>query len=131
VAYARAEWLVSGLGLDLGVITSPSPAFRLASQNVGLASHSASLPSAKWLALIAQCLGPYGQTLCARYITIHHFFLRQQSGLHKPFCLMPSKWACARLVTKSQGIHVIMRSIPSQMYLIYLLLACRNEILVN
>ncbi|KAJ7831615.1 hypothetical protein B0H14DRAFT_2365081, partial [Mycena olivaceomarginata] len=71
VACARAEWLVSGLGLDLAVITSPSLAFRLASQNVGFASHSASLPSAKWLALIAQYLGPYGQILCARYITIH------------------------------------------------------------
>jgi hypothetical protein len=29
VACARAEWLVSGLGLDLAVITRPSPAFRL------------------------------------------------------------------------------------------------------
>ncbi|KAJ7271847.1 hypothetical protein C8J57DRAFT_1226409 [Mycena rebaudengoi] len=34
MACARAEWLVSDLGLDFGGITSPSPAFRLASHFV-------------------------------------------------------------------------------------------------
>ncbi|KAJ7289463.1 hypothetical protein C8J57DRAFT_1459456 [Mycena rebaudengoi] len=60
VACASADWLVSGVGVDFGGITRPRPAFRLASHFVGLASHSASLPSVKWLALIAQYLGPYG-----------------------------------------------------------------------
>ncbi|KAJ7731828.1 hypothetical protein DFH07DRAFT_781153 [Mycena maculata] len=41
VACARAEWLVSGVGVDLAVITSPRPAFRLASHFVGLARHFA------------------------------------------------------------------------------------------
>ncbi|KAJ7800029.1 hypothetical protein B0H14DRAFT_2616526 [Mycena olivaceomarginata] len=48
VACARAEWLVSGVGVDFSGITRPRPAFRLASHFVGLASHSASLPSAKY-----------------------------------------------------------------------------------
>ena len=37
VACARAEWLVSGVGVDFGGITSPRPAFWLASHFVGLA----------------------------------------------------------------------------------------------
>ncbi|KAJ7779494.1 hypothetical protein DFH07DRAFT_936282 [Mycena maculata] len=41
LACARAEWLVSGVGVDLAVITSPRPAFRLASHFVGLARHFA------------------------------------------------------------------------------------------
>ncbi|KAJ7182430.1 hypothetical protein C8R43DRAFT_940587 [Mycena crocata] len=52
MACACAEWLVSGLGLDLGVMPSPSPAIWLASHSVGLASHSAGLASPKkseWL----------------------------------------------------------------------------------
>ncbi|KAJ6595241.1 hypothetical protein DFH09DRAFT_1073058 [Mycena vulgaris] len=56
VACARADWLVSGVGVDFGGITRPRPAFRLASHFVGLASHSAGLAPAKileWLSLIA------------------------------------------------------------------------------
>jgi hypothetical protein len=37
-----------------------------------MASHSASLPSAKWLALIPQDVGPYGYILCAGYITTRY-----------------------------------------------------------
>ncbi|KAJ7475617.1 hypothetical protein B0H11DRAFT_1917772 [Mycena galericulata] len=54
VACARAEWLVSGGGVDLGGITRPRPADRLASRFDGLASHSVNLVPAKnqkWLAL--------------------------------------------------------------------------------
>ncbi|KAJ7852234.1 hypothetical protein B0H13DRAFT_2398843 [Mycena leptocephala] len=58
VACARAKWLVSGVGVDFGGITRPRPAFRLASHFVGLASHSASLPSAKWLVFAVPYLEP-------------------------------------------------------------------------
>jgi hypothetical protein len=57
VACARAKWLLSSAGVDLGTITRPRPAERLASDFVGLASHSAGLTSTKiekWLARSAR-----------------------------------------------------------------------------
>ncbi|KAJ7223276.1 hypothetical protein GGX14DRAFT_387601 [Mycena pura] len=55
LACASADWLVLGVGVDLGGVTHPRPAFRLASQFVGLASHG---PSTKWLALTVRLPQP-------------------------------------------------------------------------
>ncbi|KAJ7653179.1 hypothetical protein DFH06DRAFT_1133979 [Mycena polygramma] len=70
LACARANWLVSGVGVDFGGITSPRPADRLASQNVGLASQFVGLAPAKkpkWLASIAHATGIHFQ-FCVAYL---------------------------------------------------------------
>ncbi|KAJ7114468.1 hypothetical protein C8R44DRAFT_740607 [Mycena epipterygia] len=82
MAYARAEWLVPGGGVDLGGITRPHPAFRLASHFDGLASHSASLFPAKnqeWLARIAH----FQSVLCS--ISCIHWHPLSPSLVSVPF----------------------------------------------
>ncbi|KAJ6543402.1 hypothetical protein DFH09DRAFT_1088840 [Mycena vulgaris] len=87
VACARADWLVSGVGVDVGGITRPRPAFRLASHFVGLASHSAGLAPAKileWLACDVFPLFPslMGQSLIAARMTpTNSFNSTQKYGL--------------------------------------------------
>jgi hypothetical protein len=71
--------------------------------------------------------GSLGSRMCPE----SDLFLRQQSGLRKPFCLMPSKRAWARLATKGRVVRIIMRSILLQVYIIYLILAFCSDILLN
>ncbi|KAJ7443127.1 hypothetical protein FB451DRAFT_1376773, partial [Mycena latifolia] len=56
VACARAEWLVSGVGVDLGGSSRPRSAFRLASHFVGLASHFVGLAPPKKCKWLVHCL---------------------------------------------------------------------------
>ncbi|KAJ7131757.1 hypothetical protein C8R43DRAFT_956965 [Mycena crocata] len=90
VACACAEWLVSGLGLDLGVMPSPSPAIWLASHSVGLASHSAGLASLKkseWLDILSMFWSK----------TMQAWWLVQLHGILKNCCRLEADHSNPRL----------------------------------